>query len=160
VRAVVEVLLVAVGYAVAPFIAERRLADVPSLGVIATSLAGVFLLYLVPAALTAPDAVPSAEAVGSLFGLAVLCTAIAFVVFFALIGEVGPSRATLITFVNPAVAVTLGVALLDEPLTTGLVLGFPLVLAGCWLVARQQPSGRVTDPDPDPDVPLATPAAP
>jgi drug/metabolite transporter (DMT)-like permease len=60
------------------------------------------------------------------------------VVFFALIAEVGPTRATLITFVNPAVAIGLGVVVLDEPLTTGLVIGFPLVLAGCWLSSRHQ----------------------
>jgi drug/metabolite transporter (DMT)-like permease len=66
----------------------------------------------------------------------VLCTGIAFLVFFALIAEVGPQRATLITFVNPAVAVVLGITVRDEPLGVGLVIGFPLVLLGCWMCAR------------------------
>jgi drug/metabolite transporter (DMT)-like permease len=69
-------------------------------------------------------------------GLALVCTAIAFVVFFKLLDEVGPTTAPLITFVNPAVALTLGVVLLDEELTSGLLLGFPLVLIGCWLATR------------------------
>jgi drug/metabolite transporter (DMT)-like permease len=67
--------------------------------------------------------------------LAVVCTALAFVVFFALITEVGPTRAPLITYVNPVVALGLGVAVLDERVTTAMIAGIPLVLAGCWLAA-------------------------
>lgn len=135
-RSVLQVLLVAVGYAVAPFVVERRLADVPTLGVIAASLGIVTVLYLPFAVALRPTTAPPADAVWAVVGLAVLCTGIAFLVFFALIAEVGPRRATLITFVNPAVAVALGIWLLDEPLTSGLVAGFPLVLLGCWLSSR------------------------
>jgi drug/metabolite transporter (DMT)-like permease len=74
-----------------------------------------------------------------------VCTALAFLVFFALIAEVGPVRATVITYVNPAVAAVLGVALLDERLTTGMVVGFVLVLAGCVLA-----TGRGPEPVPEP----------
>lgn len=133
---VTEVLLVAVGYAVAPFILDRRLGDVPMLGVVAASLGIVAVSYLPAAVALRPDGWPPADALWAVLGLAVLCTGIAFLVFFTLIAEVGPQRATLITFVNPAVAVTLGVTVLDEPLSAGLVVGFPLVLAGCWLAAR------------------------
>jgi drug/metabolite transporter (DMT)-like permease len=133
---VTEVLLVAVGYALAPFILDRHLADVPPLGVVAASLGVVAGLYLPFAVAFRPDHWPPADSALAVLGLAVLCTGIAFLVFFALIAEVGPQRATLITFANPAVAVTLGVTILDEPLSAGLVLGFPLVLAGCWLAAR------------------------
>jgi drug/metabolite transporter (DMT)-like permease len=66
----------------------------------------------------------------------VVATAIAFLIFFALVAEVGPSRMTVITFVNPAVAVLLGVVVLSEPITWGLVLGFPLVLLGSYLATR------------------------
>ena len=74
--------------------------------------------------------------------LGVLCTAIAFVFLFALIAEVGAPRAQVITYVNPAVAVVLGVIVLSEPITLGIVIGFPLVLAGSWLATRggTQPS--------------------
>jgi drug/metabolite transporter (DMT)-like permease len=72
----------------------------------------------------------------SVVALAVVCTAIAFIVFFKLISEVGPERATLITFVNPAVAIVLGAVVLDEKITVATVAGFFLVLGGCWLATR------------------------
>jgi drug/metabolite transporter (DMT)-like permease len=71
--------------------------------------------------------------------LGVVCTALAFVLFFELIAEMGPTRATVITYVNPAVAVALGVVVLGEPLTAGMLVGFPLILAGSILAARRSP---------------------
>lgn len=133
---VVQVLLVCIGYATAPFIAARRLGHVPAVGVIALALGAVAVLYLPVAVVTAPDAWPSAHATGAVLGLAAICTAIAFVVFFELIAEIGPDRATLITFVNPAVAVLAGLVVLGESLTVAMVVGFPLVLTGCWLATR------------------------
>ncbi|HYF44633.1 MAG TPA: EamA family transporter [Acidimicrobiales bacterium] len=135
---VVEVLLVAVGYATAPFIASHKLSSVPSMGVITASIGLVALVYLPAGIAQAPNEWPSADVAWSVVGLAVVCTALAFVVFFALIGEVGPTRATLITFANPAVAVVLGVVVLGEAITPGLVVGFPLVLAGCWLASQHE----------------------
>jgi drug/metabolite transporter (DMT)-like permease len=131
-----EVLLVAVGYAIAPFIVARGLAGVPTVGVIACSLTIVAVGYLPFAVIYRPDRWPPADSLWALVGLTAVCTVVAFLVFFALIDEVGPDRATLFTFVNPVVAVSLGVVLLDEPLTLGLVAGFPLVLAGCWLAVK------------------------
>ena len=72
-------------------------------------------------------------------GLAVICTALAFVLFFELIVEVGPARSTVITYVNPAVAVLLGVLVLGEPFTWGIALGFPLILLGSWLATVAPP---------------------
>jgi len=68
-----------------------------------------------------------------------VCTALAFVLFFELIVEVGPARSTVITYVNPAVAVLLGVLVLGEPFTWGVALGFPLILAGSWLATATPP---------------------
>ncbi len=133
---VVEVLLVCVGYATAPFIAARRLGDVPTIGVVAVSLSAVALLYAPLAWVRRPDDAPPADAVWAVIGLAVLCTGIAFLVFFALIAEIGPARAPLITFVNPAVAIVLGALVLDERITAATVAGFVLVLGGCWLATR------------------------
>jgi drug/metabolite transporter (DMT)-like permease len=147
---VVEVLAVCVGYATAPFIAARRLADVPTIGVIAVSLAAVALVYAPLAWVRRPDGTPPADAVWAVVGLAVLCTGIAFLVFFALIAEVGPARAPLITFVNPAVAIVLGAIVLDERITGATVGGFVLVLGGCWLATR--PATRlVLDAAPAPE---------
>lgn len=132
--AVGEVLLVAVLYAVAPFIVATRLKDVPALGSISLALVAVGIAYL-PIALLTQHEVPSVRSTVSLVALGVLCTALAFIGFFALIREVGPVRAPLFTYVNPVVAILLGIAILGEQLTPGLLAGFPLVIAGCWLAA-------------------------
>jgi drug/metabolite transporter (DMT)-like permease len=136
---VVEVLLVCVGYATAPFIANRRLSGVPDVGVVAVSLTVVAIVYAPFAWLARPDEPPPAQAWGAVLALAFLCTAVAFLVFFRLIAEVGPARATLITFINPAVAVVVGALVLDEEITATTVAGFVLVLAGCWLATRHRP---------------------
>ena len=135
--AVAEILLVSVGYATAPIIAARHLSQVPTLGIIAVSLAAVAVLYSPAAILARPHAMPRPSVLASVLALAVVCTALAFLLFFALIGEIGPVRATVITFVNPAVAVTLGVVVLGEHFTTGIAVGFPLVLLGSWLATRK-----------------------
>jgi drug/metabolite transporter (DMT)-like permease len=135
--AVGEVGLVAVGYAVGPMIISRRLSDVPGIGVVAVSLILPAIAYA-PLALTRlPAAMPPIQVLLSVAVLGVVCTAVAFLVFFALIAEVGSVRATMITYVNPAVALALGVALLHEPFTFGAVLGFVLILCGLFLATRR-----------------------
>ncbi|MDQ3670919.1 MAG: EamA family transporter [Actinomycetota bacterium] len=129
--------VVALCYAIGPVILQRYLAGVPALGVIAASLGLTALVYIPIAAFSAPDQMPRATVVASVIGLAVVCTAIAFLVFFALIAEVGPARATAFIYVNPAVAALLGMAILDERLTVGMGVGFVLILAGSVLVARR-----------------------
>lgn len=135
---VIEVLVVAVCYAVAPFITYRKLVGVPGIGIATLSLAMVAVVYL-PIALVLEDGSPTSRSISALVILAVLCTSVAFVTFFALIREVGPERATLITFVNPVIALGLGLVILDETLSGVQLLGLPLVLAGCWLATRGRP---------------------
>jgi drug/metabolite transporter (DMT)-like permease len=138
--AVGEVGLVTVGYAIGPMIIARRLSDVPALGVVAVSLALPAVAYA-PLGLThLPPAFPSLPVLASVGLLGVVCTAIAFLVFFALIAEVGNVRATTITYVNPAVALALGVILLGEPFTLGAVVGFGLILLGLFLATRRGPA--------------------
>ena len=140
---VLAVVLVVLGYGTAPLVASRALGDVPGVAVSAIALVLTAVVY-------APFAVPrweqvtaaSATALGSLATLGVVCTGIALVLFFALIREVGPQRALVITFVNPAVAVLAGVLLLDEPFTLGLAVGLPLVLLGCVLATRRNAPAR------------------
>jgi drug/metabolite transporter (DMT)-like permease len=128
-----EVGLVAVCYAVGPLIVSRRLANLPSLGVVAASLVLPAIVYA-PFGLTQlPSAIPPPQVLVSVALLGLVCTALAFILFFALIAEVGPVRATVITYVNPAVALALGVALLGEPLTIGAGVGFALILIGLFL---------------------------
>lgn len=137
--AVAEVGCVAVCYAVGPIVLSRRLSDMPALGVVAASLLVSALIYAPLAAARWPEQVPSAHVLESVAGLAVVCTALAFLVFFALIAEVGPVRATVITYVNPAVAGVLGVTLLSEQLTAGMLAGFALILTGCVLATGRGP---------------------
>ncbi len=125
--------VVAVCYAVGPIVLSRWLRDAPSLGVVAASLAATALVYAPIAAFSPPRAWPSSHVTLSVIGLALLCTAIAFLLFFALIAEAGPVRATVITYVNPAVAAILGVSVLHEAFTRGMAIGFALVLAGSVL---------------------------
>jgi drug/metabolite transporter (DMT)-like permease len=143
--ALAELALVAVCYAVGPAILQRWLSDLPSLGVIAASLGLVALVYAPIAAFSFPTQLPGASVVASIVGLAVLCTALAFVLFFELIAEAGAVRATVITYVNPAVAAVLGFTVLSERFTVGMGIGFALVLAGLVLATRA-PARAVAEP--------------
>jgi drug/metabolite transporter (DMT)-like permease len=135
---ILAVALTVVGYATGPLVISHSLPEVP--GVAASALAlGVTAVAYAPFAVPRLDEVAdaSAPALGSLVALGAVCTALALALFFPLIREVGPQRALVITFVNPAVAVLLGVLLLGEPLTLGIAVGLPLVLVGCVLATRR-----------------------
>ena len=137
--AIGQLLLVVIGYAIGPIIISRKLADLPSLGVVTTSLLIAAAAYAPFTPLVWPDSW-TAPALGSVMVLAVVCTATAFLVMFALIAEAGPARMTLITYVNPAIAILLGAIVLGEPLTIGLAIGFPLVILGSVLgTSRSSP---------------------
>jgi drug/metabolite transporter (DMT)-like permease len=148
---VAEVGVVAVCYAVGPIVLSRWLADLPSLGVIAASLGLCAVAYAPFAALSHGDEVPGAKVIASVLVLALVCTTLAFVLFFALIAEIGPVRATVITYVNPAVAALAGVLVLDESFTPGMALGFALVLVGSALATRR--AAEPAEPAPAGSVP-------
>jgi len=135
--AIVEVAVVVVCYAAGPFILSRRLVGVSSLGIMALSLTLVAIVYAPFAVLGWPATTPSNAALASILVLAVVCTAAAFLVFAELIREIGPVRATVITYVNPAVAAVLGVLVLSETLTPAMLLGFALAIAGSTLATRR-----------------------
>ena len=142
--AIAKLAIVAVGYAIGPMIVARRLADLPTLDVVATALTLCAVGYAPFALAALPPALPGLATVGAVAVLGIACTALAFLLFFGLIAEVGPVRATVITYVNPAVAVAAGVAILGEPFTAGTAVGFVLILAGSWLAtgAARQPAAR------------------
>jgi drug/metabolite transporter (DMT)-like permease len=146
-----EMLVVAACYATGPLIISRRLRGLSSNAVVAASLVITAAIYAVPGLLDLPETV-SAGTVAAVATLSFVCTVLAFILFFALIHDVGPARATVITYVNPLVAVLLGVALLGEPLTTGIAVGLPLILAGS--VLGTAPSLKASGPE------RAEPAAP
>ncbi len=138
--AVAEMAVVVIGYAVGPAILVRWMSDLPSLGIIALSLAATAVAYapFVLASGAWPAAMPSAQTVGSVVVLAVLCSATAFLLLFSLIKEIGPVRATAIVYVNTAVAVAAGALVLHEEITVWKVVGFVLVLAGSYFVTQRR----------------------
>ena len=140
--ALVEVGLVAVGYATAPIILARQLSDLPRFPVVSAALL-LSAVAWAPYGLTHWPRHVAATGIASIVILGLVCTALAFVIFFALVAEIGPNRATVITYVNPAVAVALGLLLLNERFTAGMGIGFPLILIGSVLAAS---TGRVARP--------------
>jgi drug/metabolite transporter (DMT)-like permease len=152
---ITEVVLVAICYAVGPVILQRWLADLPALGVIAASLVLTAVAYVPVAAFSFPEEMLSGRVVVSVLALAVVCTALAFLLFFALIAEIGPVRATVITYINPAVAAVLGVVILDETFTAGMGVGLGLVLLGSALATRpgRTPPMEASGYPPTADVP-------
>jgi drug/metabolite transporter (DMT)-like permease len=151
VLSVAEVLLVAVCYATGPLIASRKLGALPPLEMTAVCLGFAAVVYAPLAALTWPSAMPSAKVLAALAALAVICTAAAFPIFFQLIAEAGPARASVITYVNPAVAVALGVAVLGEQFTPAMAGAFALILGGSVLATRGRRRGSAAEPEPEPD---------
>jgi drug/metabolite transporter (DMT)-like permease len=134
--AALSVGVVVVGYALGPWVVDHRLRGVPPIGVIAWSVLLCAIGYAPAAFLELPSRPLSASVIESAATLTVICTIVAFLVFFALISEVGAMRATLVTYVNPAVAVVLGVTVLGEPFGAGTAVGFVLILGGCYLASR------------------------
>jgi drug/metabolite transporter (DMT)-like permease len=118
----------------------QKIGFVPTAGVVSLSMVFVGLIYAVPAAYSLPAEIAAGPAIESwiaILVLGVVCSAVAFVIFFALIKEVGAARATLITYLNTLVALVLGVVFLDEPITTGLIVGFPMILIGSWFAGKR-----------------------
>jgi drug/metabolite transporter (DMT)-like permease len=136
--AVAELSIAVVGYAIGPAILARWMHDLPGVGIMAVALAASALVYVPIVALTGgwPTAVPSTPVIVSVIVLAVLCSAVAFLLMFSLIAEIGPIRMSAITYVNPAVAVMAGVLVLGEAVTVWTLAGFALILVGCALVTR------------------------
>jgi drug/metabolite transporter (DMT)-like permease len=127
------ILVAALGYAAAPMVLKRKFGHLDSRAAMGTSLA-IAAVALTPfAALAPPEAMPDADVLASLAVLGIACTALALVVLTALIVEIGPGRALVITYINPVIAVALGVVILDEHLGPGSVIGLLLILAGSWL---------------------------
>jgi drug/metabolite transporter (DMT)-like permease len=134
--AVAEMVVVVVGYACGPAVLTRWLADVPGLGVIALTVTLTALVYTPVALFLLPDRMPSARVSAAVLVLGAVCTAAAFLMLFGAVAELGPVRATMFAYVNPAVAVLAGVLLLDEPFTTTTASGFALVVLGSVLATR------------------------
>jgi drug/metabolite transporter (DMT)-like permease len=137
---VAQLSIVVVGYAIGPAIMSRWMSDLPGIGVIAAALALAAIIYIPIVPLTGdwPTVWPSTPVVISVLGLAVVCSALAFLLMFALVAEIGPMRMTTITYVNPAVAIVAGAVVLGEKITPVTIVGFVLVLGGSYLVTKRR----------------------
>jgi drug/metabolite transporter (DMT)-like permease len=135
---VLSLAIVIFGYATGPMILSLKLRSAPNVAVVAGSLAIVALAYL-PWGVTHLPAHVRPETLWSVLGLAVVCTVGAFLVFFARIKEIGPSRSVVVTYLNTFIAVAVGVVGLHEPLTVGIMIGFPLIVAGSLLATSHAP---------------------
>lgn len=133
-------IIVVIGYAIGPLLVDLKLSELPSLAVIAGAMVINTIIFAPFAALNWPAVNPPLSAWAAVVILGLVCSALAFITFFALIAEVGPARTTLITYINPVVAVILGVLILSEPLTIGLIAGLPLILLGSYLATRKAPA--------------------
>jgi drug/metabolite transporter (DMT)-like permease len=131
------VLIASMGYAYAINMVNRRIPEVPGLALNTWAMITTSIVFLPFAVVQRPTQMPSVEVVLSVIGLGVLCTALAFTMFFKVIAEIGPPRASLVTYLNTAVAVVLGIIILSEPITLGIVLGLPLVLIGSYFASRK-----------------------
>lgn len=142
---VLMIILAALGYSIAPVIVATKIPHVSGVAVNGLAMAIVAVVYAVPAAINIPSEIaasPSLDSILSIVGLGVICSAIAFVAFFRLVREIGSTRATLVTYMNMAVAVLLGIILLSEPITPGILVGFPLVIIGSVLATRKHASKK------------------
>lgn len=136
------ILVAAVGYAVGPMTLQAKLADVDPRAVMAAALAVAAVVLTPIAAITPPDGALQPEAVSSILVLGIFCTAVAFVLFGALVLDIGAGRALVITYVAPVVALVAGVIVLGESPGLGTLAGLPLILVGSWLATgADQPRG-------------------
>ena len=140
------ILLASLGYAAGAMLLKHKLPGAPPVGVAGGQMA-VAALVTLPLCLTSlPDQVPSFEAAGALFLLGTAGTGIAFLWFYTLIADIGPARATIISYIAPGFSVVYGVVLLGEPFSVAAVGGLALILAGSWLaVGGRLPGWRARE---------------
>src|SRR3954451_2269445 len=127
------VLLAGLLYAIASLYYKREFAGEDALGVTTWVFVLSAGMLAVPAAFSAPSHVPGVGTIAAVVALGVFCTAVVFVLWYSLIADIGAGRATVVTYVNPAIAVLLGAVLLGEPLSGGGIAGLLLIVAGSWL---------------------------
>lgn len=135
--AIGSVLLASVGYAYAVIMIRKKLPEVSGIAINAIALVISAFVYAPFAFMQRPTESVSAKSIWAVVGLGALCTALAFILFFALIDEIGPARSSFITYLNTGFAVVLGVIVLGEPVTIGIAIGLPLVLVGSYFATRR-----------------------
>lgn len=136
-KAIAMVILAAIMYAYAVLMVTTNLPGVDGIAINGVAMGLTCLFYTPIAIATWPSNPVSTQAITALVALGVFSTAIAFMLFFIVIVEIGVARGSLTTYVNTAVAVVLGIIILDEPITLGVIVGLPMVLLGSFLASRK-----------------------
>jgi drug/metabolite transporter (DMT)-like permease len=139
------IILAAMGYSYAIIMITTNLPLVDGIAINGLAMA-ITSIFWAPLAIAQWPAQITLKPALSLIALGVLCTALAFLIFFKLLAEIGPARGSLVTYLNTSVAVVLGVIVLDEPITIGLIVGLPLVLIGSYLASKKSQSALVAKP--------------
>jgi drug/metabolite transporter (DMT)-like permease len=140
------IMVTALGYATGALILNRHLLALDARATMGVCLTIAAVVLAPLAAIDAPSRMPSASALLATAALAMFCTALAFLVFAVLIREVGPSRASVVAYINPVIAVTLGVVVLGEHPGPGALIGLLAIVGGSWLATG---AGRSPDLDLD-----------
>ena len=131
-------LVAAISYSYAVNMISQKLPDVSGIAINGLAMVLTSIAYAPLMILQFPEvSAVSTESAASLLALGVFSTALAFISFFIVLKEIGPARASIGTYVNTAVAVVLGVMILSEPLTIGIIIGLPLVMIGSFLASRK-----------------------
>jgi drug/metabolite transporter (DMT)-like permease len=136
------VVLAALGYAIGGFLVKHRLAGMPPVGMSGLVMVASALILLPAAIATAPSSFPGAGPIAAVTALGVLGTGIAFVIFYWLIGTVGPARTLIVSYVAPGFAIVYGATLLSEEITVATIAGLAMILAGSWLSVEGRLPGR------------------
>jgi drug/metabolite transporter (DMT)-like permease len=134
---ILMVIAASIGYAFAVIYITRKMPEGSGVAINGIAMAMTAVFYSPALFFLWPDRAVSHEAIYSLIALGVFSTGIAFAIFFTVMAEIGPTRASLVTYMNTAFAVVLGVIILNEPLTLGIIVGLPLVLIGSYLASRR-----------------------
>ena len=129
------IVLASFGYGVGSWVVKRRVSGVQPVAIIGATALVVAVLMAPFAAISAPSHLPNLEATASLLALGVLCTGVAFVIFYSLVGSDGPARASLVGYIAPGFSIVYGITLLDESFTVATAAGLVLILGGTWLAA-------------------------
>jgi len=135
--AIFMILIAAIGYAWAVTMVTAKIPHIEPISINAVAMVFTMFVYLPFLILHAPEKTPSIEAIGSVVVLGLFPTALAFILFFQLIKDIGTARGSLVTYLNTAFAVLLGVIILGEKFTLGIAIGLPLVLIGSYFASRK-----------------------
>lgn len=144
-KAIAMVILAAMMYAYAVLMITSNLPHDDAVAINGLAMAITFIFSMPIAIAMWPHNAVSAHAIEALIALGIFSTAIAFIVFFAVMAEIGPARGSLVTYVNTAFAVLLGIIILNEPITLGIIVGLPLVLIGSYLASRKTPLAVIAE---------------